>query len=72
MITDPDQLLDVAELASYCNVAESAPYYWRKNGTGPRAVRVGRHLRYRRRDVDAWLEANAEPIPAPSRGASSC
>lgn len=63
MGTEPDRLLDVTELAAQCHVAESAPYYWRKKGVGPRAVRVGHHLRYRQCDVDAWLEANTEPAP---------
>ena len=28
---------------------------WRYKGTGPRFVRVGRHVRYRWPDVEAWL-----------------
>lgn len=63
MSTEPDRLLDVADLASYCKVAPTAPYYWRKRGEGPPAVRVGRRLRYRKRDVDAWLQANEDPAP---------
>ena len=59
----PDRLLDVADVAAYCKVAPTAPYYWRKRGEGPPAVHVGRRLRYRQRDVDAWLEANADPAP---------
>jgi predicted DNA-binding transcriptional regulator AlpA len=33
---------------------------WQKDrlaGTGPRFIRVGRLIRYRRSDVDAWLTA---------------
>jgi hypothetical protein len=30
---------------------------WRAIGRGPAWVRVGRNVRYRRRDVDAWLAA---------------
>ena len=29
---------------------------WRYTGGGPRYVKVGRHVRYRRDDVDAWLD----------------
>jgi len=25
-------------------------------GIGPRGLRVGRHLRYRRQDIDSWLD----------------
>ena len=30
-------------------------YQWRHLGTGPRAYRLGKHLRYRQADVEAWL-----------------
>ena len=30
-------------------------YSWRTRGRGPRALKIGRHLRFRRDDVDAWL-----------------
>lgn len=32
---------------------------WRYLGKGPRYLKVGRDVRYRKVDVDAWLEANA-------------
>lgn len=31
--------------------------YWRKEGRGPRFVRIGRRLVCRAADLDAWLEA---------------
>lgn len=31
---------------------------WRYLGRGPRWVKIGRHVRYRRSDVDGWLAAN--------------
>lgn len=30
-------------------------------GDGPRIIRVGRLVRHRRKDIEAWIEANAEP-----------
>lgn len=30
---------------------------WRYKGTGPKYVRVGKHVRYRWSDVEAWLAA---------------
>ncbi|MCZ4539854.1 helix-turn-helix transcriptional regulator [Dietzia maris] len=30
---------------------------WRHQGVGPAYVKVGRLVRYRREDVDAWLDA---------------
>jgi predicted DNA-binding transcriptional regulator AlpA len=31
-------------------------YAWRTRRLGPKAVRIGKHLRYRRDDVEAWVE----------------
>jgi hypothetical protein len=31
-------------------------YDWRRRGLGPKASGVGKHLRYRWSDVDAWFE----------------
>ncbi|KIF79111.1 DNA-binding protein [Streptomyces sp. 150FB] len=31
-------------------------YQWKYRGIGPNVHKVGRHLRYRWQDVDAWLE----------------
>lgn len=30
----------------------------RHKGTGPRYVKLGRRVYYRRADIDAWIEAN--------------
>lgn len=51
-------------LADHLRVPVATIYNWRWAGKGPRAIRVGRHLRYRRSDVEAWLEQQADPIPA--------
>jgi predicted DNA-binding transcriptional regulator AlpA len=32
----------------------------RCEGHGPRAARLGKHLRYRKGDVDAWINAQLE------------
>jgi hypothetical protein len=29
---------------------------WRQRGAGPKFVRVGNQIRYRRQDLDQWLE----------------
>ncbi len=49
-------LLTSEELAGLLKVPVATLYRWRYQGTGPTAIRVGRHLRYRRRDVIAWLD----------------
>lgn len=30
-------------------------YQWRYTGGGPKAYRLGKHLRYRQADVESWL-----------------
>lgn len=49
-------LASVAEVSVYLRVPVSTIYQWRYRGVGPRAVRVGRYLRYRWEDVERWLE----------------
>lgn len=45
------------ELSSYLGVPLGTLYSWNHRGIGPRATKVGRHLRYRWTEVDAWLDA---------------
>jgi predicted DNA-binding transcriptional regulator AlpA len=35
---------------------------WRATGYGPRGVRIGRRVMYRRRDVDQWLDAAFDKV----------
>ena len=49
------RLLTPTELSEMLGVPVATLYSWRYHGRGPAAVRVGRHLRYRLSDVDAWL-----------------
>ena len=56
MMSDEDGLLTVAELADYLKVPPATIYAWRYRGDGPFGIRVGRHVRFRRSDVRAWLD----------------
>lgn len=51
-------------LAAYLEVPERTVYQWRHTGYGPPGIRVGRHVRYRRRDVERWLDEQAAKGPA--------
>lgn len=51
-----DRLWTPQEVAAYLSVPVRTLYAWRCRGEGPPGRRVGKHLRYRRADVDAWLE----------------
>lgn len=61
-----ERLLSVPEVAEYLAVPVSTLYRWRSMRTGPPGMRVGRHVRYRRRDVEAWLEGRVAPEPSPA------
>ena len=51
-----EKLISPTELANYLGVPLSTIYEWRYRGTGPRGVRLGKHVRYRMSDVERWLE----------------
>lgn len=53
---DPDEVLTPDDLARLLHVPKSTIYGWRSRSEGPQGFRVGRHLRYQRRDVTAWTE----------------
>ena len=54
------RLLSTDEVARLLVVPVSTLYTWRYKGVGPKAFKVGKHLRYRLADVLAWLEQQAE------------
>ena len=58
MTTDKErckELIAPEALSSYLGVPVATLYAWRSRGHGPASIRVGRHLRYRAKDVEAWL-----------------
>lgn len=55
---NPADLLDEREVADALHVAVNTLRNWRWKGEGPRAVKLGkRAVRYRRADVEAFIEA---------------
>jgi len=53
-----DELLTSEEVATYLKVSVKTVVDWRYRGTGPKAVAVGRSVRYRKADLTAWLAEN--------------
>jgi excisionase family DNA binding protein len=49
-------LLSVAEAADFLQVPAATLYTWRYRGQGPPGIRVGKYVRYRRQDIEGWLE----------------
>jgi excisionase family DNA binding protein len=57
--TGARRLATPTEVATYLQVPVRTLYTWRYQRKGPRAHRVGRHLRYRWEDVESWLASEA-------------
>lgn len=61
METNAEQFLSPEGLADYLGLPVGTIYQWRHKGTGPRGIKVGKHVRYRRSDVERWLDAQPQP-----------
>jgi len=56
-----DPLLTADQVAQWLGKPKATLYAWRTRGRGPRGIKVGGDLRYRRRDVEAYLDQNTDP-----------
>ena len=50
----------IEEFAAELGVPVRTIYGWRSKGIGPRGYRLGKHIRFRREDIEAWLESHAD------------
>jgi excisionase family DNA binding protein len=72
-------ILTIDQAAAYLAIPKATLYTWRtrRAGFGPRAVKLGGCLRYRRADLDAWVAEHVESfdeaveIPDSRRGKAS-
>lgn len=68
---DGDELWSIAEVAAVVRVPVATLRYWRHLGQGPAGFRVGRSVRYWKRDVMTWLhdqaQAGTREVHNPSR-----
>jgi hypothetical protein len=55
---DHDTLLTEAEASEFLKLSVRTLQAWRIRVAGPAFVQVGRAIRYRRRDLIVWIEAN--------------
>ena len=55
-------ILTIDQAAAYLSIPKATLYTWRtrRAGFGPRAVKLGGCLRYRRSDLDAWVAEHVE------------
>lgn len=61
-IASGDPLLTIDQAAEYLSIPKATLYTWRtrRAGYGPRAVKFGKSLRYRRSDLDAFILKHLE------------
>lgn len=55
-----EPLTGTAQVAEYLGVPVGTLHQWRHKGTGPPGYKIGRHVKYRLSEVDAWLEDQAD------------
>lgn len=51
-------ILTVNDASEFLRVHVRTLERWRQTGEGPRYVKMGRRVGYRRNDLEDWLEAN--------------
>ena len=61
--SDPpfDPLLTIDQVAQWLGKPKGTLYQWRCRKMGPRGIKVGNDVRYRRSEVEAFLDAHTEP-----------
>ncbi|WP_166390258.1 helix-turn-helix transcriptional regulator [Nocardioides ochotonae] len=51
-----EELLEIEQVASLTGIPANTWRYWRQKGVGPRSARLGRRVKYRRSDIEEWIE----------------
>ena len=59
-----ERLMTLPEVSRLLGVPVATLYRWRYRGEGPTGYRIGRHVRYRRAALEAWIEMQADQRPA--------
>jgi excisionase family DNA binding protein len=57
VLAPPGPLLTAEECAAYIKIPVQTLYDWRYRGIGPRSHKIGKYLRFRPSEVDAWIDA---------------
>ena len=59
-----DPLLTIEEVSDWLGIPRGTLYQWRTRKQGPRAIKVGGALRYRRAEVESYLDQHTDPRTA--------
>ena len=49
-----EQYFDSEAAGKHLGIPKQTLHNWRSQGKGPRYLKIGRHVRYRVSDLDAW------------------
>lgn len=53
-----EKYLTIDDLCELLTVSRKTVASWRYRGLGPASFKAGKHVRYKRSDIDAWMEQN--------------
>lgn len=67
MLTKETRLLSDRQVAEVMGIPAKTLQGFRYKGGGPKFIKVGRSVRYRAADVEAWLEANTKTSTSESQ-----
>ena len=59
-----DPLLTIEDVSEWLGIPRGTLYQWRTRKQGPRAIKVGGALRYRRAEVETYLDQHTDPRTA--------
>lgn len=60
-MTVRDEWLSPEDLAEEFKVPVTTIYGWRQKRYGPQGIRVGRHVRYLRSEIERWVADQTQP-----------
>jgi excisionase family DNA binding protein len=61
-MSDRRPLASIEDVSVYLGVSITTIRQWRVRREGPPGIKVGRYIRFRWEDVDAWLEDQPDRI----------
>ena len=57
-----EELWSIQDVSRYLQIPVKTLYRWRGQGHGPKARRLGKHLRYNPEDVRVWFESRGADV----------
>lgn len=66
-----EPLMPPNEVGAQVGKTEAALAQWRYLGIGPKFIKLGRSVRYRRSDVEAWLDGQTRQRTGDTAGNAS-